>query len=477
MLNPSTINHAVRNVSLVLVTILFAISISSETGSRSNADIIDQTAFARPDSTGSLTDSDQYSARHADGAISFTDTPGKNNSQSVSSYQKLQAETQSFSIDASRDTVIYCREGTSIAIKSHSFISLKTGAEISGSVNIRVQEYYCLSDMVLADLSTISNGQLLESAGMIHISAMYLNEECVLIPGKTFEIGFPYKERNGEMQLFYGKWDKETVNWQVEKKSLSEEVPMVFLYVEQMPEYPGGMKALKNFFHKNLKYPPMARASGIGGRVVVQFVVEKDGSVTDVKLVMSSDPELDSAALAAVRKLPKWKPGKLEDQPVRVYYRLPITFETGKMDSLFAERFEKIYSDSSIQKAPEEIINRYLFSATQFGWINCDRFWNAGGSKVNFTVEGLDAATDLKIVFHSAKSFMSGTRNNNCMVFSNVPENEEVTLIALKYLDGKPFLAMKETVTSPTPVKDLIFEPVTMNVLKSEMKRLDSIQN
>ena len=93
-----------------------------------------------------------------------------------------------------------------------------------------------------------------------------------------------------------------------------------------MPQFPGGKEKLKEFLSKNVKYPVECEASGITGRVVVGFVVEKDGKVTQVKLDRSSDPAFNMEAYKVMKKMPRWTPGKVGDEPITVNYKLPITF-------------------------------------------------------------------------------------------------------------------------------------------------------
>ena len=109
------------------------------------------------------------------------------------------------------------------------------------------------------------------------------------------------------------------------EKEISAEEP-VYAAAEQAPEFPGGMECLTDFIRKNLKYPPFSRAFGIEGKVVVSFVVEKDGSTTDFTVVRSVDPDLDNEALRVLKSMPEWKPGKQDGVPVRVKFAVPINF-------------------------------------------------------------------------------------------------------------------------------------------------------
>ena len=105
-----------------------------------------------------------------------------------------------------------------------------------------------------------------------------------------------------------------------------EEQNKVFDVVEQQPQYPGGMGALNQWLGSNIKYPVMAAENGIEGRVVVQFVVERDGSVSGVHVVRGVDPSLDKEATRVVSAMPKWIPGKQNGSAVRVKYTVPVTF-------------------------------------------------------------------------------------------------------------------------------------------------------
>ena len=110
----------------------------------------------------------------------------------------------------------------------------------------------------------------------------------------------------------------------------------VFDVVEQMPSFPGGMGALMSWLSQNIKYPVIAAENGVQGRVIVQFVVEKDGSITDVKVAKSVDPSLDKEAARVVSAMPKWTPGKQNGSAVRVKYTVPVTF---KLQLLYHFRF------------------------------------------------------------------------------------------------------------------------------------------
>ena len=102
---------------------------------------------------------------------------------------------------------------------------------------------------------------------------------------------------------------------------------MLFSVVEVMPQYPGGQIAMMKYIMENIKYPEQAMKEGIQGRVTVRFIVEKDGSISNVKPVLSVHPLLDKEAVRVVESMPKWSPGKQNGKPVRVRFNVPVMFK------------------------------------------------------------------------------------------------------------------------------------------------------
>lgn len=113
----------------------------------------------------------------------------------------------------------------------------------------------------------------------------------------------------------------------VEEKKPEPKKEEIFTAVEQMPQFPGGEAELMKYVANHIKYPTMAAENNIQGRVVVKFVVKKDGSVGEVQVLRGKDPDLDKEAVRVVRTLPKFIPGKMNGQAVSVWFTLPINFK------------------------------------------------------------------------------------------------------------------------------------------------------
>ena len=142
----------------------------------------------------------------------------------------------------------------------------------------------------------------------------------------------------------------------VEVEEEEPEEQQIFQVVEEMPEFPGGMAECLKFIGKNIKYPTIAQENGVQGRVIIQFVVNQDGSIVDPVVVRSVDPYLDKEALRVIKMMPKWKPGMQKGQPVRVKYTVPVTFRLDGKDIKSNEaRHLELKTDTVFQENPLRI--------------------------------------------------------------------------------------------------------------------------
>lgn len=104
----------------------------------------------------------------------------------------------------------------------------------------------------------------------------------------------------------------------------------VYTIVESAPEFVGGDSALTFFLQKNLKYPKQALKNGIEGKVVVQFIIEADGKLSNIQIFEGAGEELDNEALRIIKKMPRWKPGSQQGKNVRTMFALPVNFKLGR---------------------------------------------------------------------------------------------------------------------------------------------------
>ena len=173
-------------------------------------------------------------------------------------------------------------------------------------------------------INEVATDSIAEVVDSIIISDLYTDDQFVDAQEDEYADGsnYDYYESNKvDEELNKEEYD-EAGN--VKESEISTD--QVFDGVEEMPQFPGGSSALFEYLAKNIKYPVVAEEHGVQGSVVVSIVVERDGSITDVKVVKSVDPSLDKEALRVVKSMPNWIPGKLNGNLVRVKYTVPITF-------------------------------------------------------------------------------------------------------------------------------------------------------
>lgn len=173
-----------------------------------------------------------------------------------------------------------------------------------------------------------------------NITASYVGYES-----KTIGVSKVYSESSKSKEYYIG----------LHKESESVDPEKVYDVVEQMPEFPGGPAALYETLVKSIQYPEEARIKGAQGRAIVTFVVEKDGSISNARMVKSVDPSLDAEALRVVNSMPKWNPGKQNGEPVRVKYTTPVRFSldaTAPAERYILEIDGKVADDAEIANIP-----------------------------------------------------------------------------------------------------------------------------
>ena len=147
-------------------------------------------------------------------------------------------------------------------------------------------------------------------------------------PPEEVEVLEEEDEREESQVIIIDQESTETIVVEIEEEVEEEpEVETIFDVVEENPEFKGGMAKLYEFLNSNINYPEMAKENGIQGKVFIQFVVWKDGTIRDVKVVKGVHKTLDNEAVRVVKSMPKWKPGKQRGKSVNARFTLPIKFK------------------------------------------------------------------------------------------------------------------------------------------------------
>ncbi|GGD18036.1 energy transducer TonB [Hyunsoonleella pacifica] len=410
-------------------------------------------------------------------------------------------------INTSKDTSIVFKEGTKLIIKANSFID-DVGTKIVGNVDIKVTEYYKLSDILLANLNTHCNDQLLETGGMLYIEAMQDDKKLQVANTKPIEISFADKKKN--MQLFYGELENEIINWkpQQETEVVTEDIQVTpnendvevpFYEIEEPPIYPGCEGLSKNkakkcfkdavdkFIRKNFntKIANDLRLKGLQ-RITGGFKINRDGDIVDIR-ARSKNPYLEIEAERVIGLLPKMTPGKQRGKVVSVGYTLPIRIlvdgetiagsstNNSKQDTVtIPDYIKNTLKNRDTRNISVSEANNYVLSTSNLGWINCDRFVRVKDKiKYKLKINDADGEIKLSMIFKSWKSVLPSWRFGDEFDFKTVPNNEEVVIVAIKKLERKLYFDVLSTKTVENPDIEFSFKEMDIELLKQELRKLD----
>ncbi|SFI64910.1 energy transducer TonB [Olleya namhaensis] len=445
----------------------------------------------------------------------------KNTSKSfISFYNSVKKAPQIIEINTEKETTITCKEGTVLSIPAKCFVDAKTGKLARGIVALQVTEYYKLSDMLLANLTTKSDDKPLETGGMLYVKAFKDNSQLQLKSGSLIEYKFPANNKKRGMELFLGEKTNAGVNWNLENKPntttavlTSEEV--VFLeevedvevpidVVEVVPTFPGCenstntekikcfKEALSNLVSKNFDIG-LAEELNLSGkhRIRTYFKIDKNGDVIDIQ-ASAANTALANEAIRVLKLIPKLKSGTQRGKPVIVPYGLPMQFTldgstknnpsliTVKDKTSFERKFEeRIKSRDStttglVGTVTSSDVSRYAFYGSKLGWINCDRFIGSSKNAIKFKLKIKNAnGANVKMVFKSLNSILPSRNVNDSYDFGTVRANEAVVLVAIKKVDDRLFLGLKEAKVEAISELDIDFKEVSLDELKTELRKLN----
>jgi len=395
-------------------------------------------------------------------------------------YDKFEKPEQLIHINGSKDTILILKEGTILKIPAGTFAIKGEPIPVMGVLEISVREYYSVSDIIFGNLTTQYGEALLESGGMINIEVRDNGNICSVVPGKSYEIGFPDKNNCNKMEMFEGIQNgRDKIVWQHPDKRLTERISENFTVVEEQPVFPGGDEARIKFLQSNIKYPEEAKELGIQGKVYITFVVETDGSLTDIKVLRGIGGGCDEETIRVIKKMPKWIPGKQRGIPVRVQFNLPVNFNLGyTSNNIMNKTITFAYSGNQKTKGADgqlSHLNSWFISSYSTGWINCDRFVVSKQGYMDYIVEDPCAdSVDLIMLFHRQKTIIVPTIVKvNKLIFKNIPRNDSITMIGIKVTNNKIYIAIEDDTTSGQTIRRLTFKEVDGEGLKKALSMLD----
>jgi hypothetical protein len=399
-------------------------------------------------------------------------------------YKKLEQKEQVFCISPKGDTTLRLEQGTIVYFPAMAF-----GDRSDDCIEIRAKEFYKKSDMILENLSTASNGRLLESAGMIYLEARSNGQPIELAPNKEALIFLPTETLRPDMQGFNGTRDPHTdnMNWEAMGRpafllNIPPGDPCRDRDLDQQPctrckfffcrvkRFGLGMKGIVNL-KQHLANRDLRICQRNLRKMGLNSMPLTTPPLTDQQLIQCA--QLDSlykaygvdnynALLEAMNK------EKMKKYGVKTLEQLHDT-----LNKIRIAEIEGKLQAGEISSVSQEEMRFYLLSTTRMGWINCDAFTNIEGDKITMETDlKSDNQTDCKAVFTSIRSILPAIPTDKNFQFLKVPKKQEIWLIGLRFKDGQAYLSLTQT-TSAAKVVMAQFKPVTLEELKATLRKLD----
>jgi hypothetical protein len=409
-------------------------------------------------------------------------------------YTSLKTKRTVRKIESDRPQTIECKQGTRLFFPAGSFV-FPSGKQADGEVKLIIEECYDLDEMLSAKLSTTSGNRMLETAGMIQVRAFSGNTELRLADNMRYNIYFPIEgKRREDFELFYGYRDEAgVVDWKLEEASqpidetMAVSQPIVndcFVQIsasqfrcgtriQEMDYFNWPLmngQNLNQWFVSNFNPDPSMLDDFCARRMYSQitFHLNQDGTFKDYYVSHSSSDQYDRLLAEMLQSMPpldmkKFMPKYSDDHACILSFGRQQQTSSKQFVDRFKKRYDYADEDKKLMDVATEDLNYYVFSSTELGWINCDRFLPIDGPMVDVVVETPSCENaSVSMVFDKDRSIVSGVKNGNQFVFNNVPANRNVRLITLDNPSGNP--RMEETKLNTSIRKCVVrnMEPITL---------------
>lgn len=422
---------------------------------------------------------------------------GSDNSSSANS-DKITFPTVEFTISATSDTTVFGQQGTRLFIEKGTF-QFTDGTPVTDSIIIKVKEFYKKSDITLADLSTESDGKLLETGGMLNITATSKGQDIEIKSDKRIVAHFPKpKDSYKQMNLFFAgnnSTDSSVTNWDIDTVSLVKATLRLSSWGYYWPSHIDSTEfeyIPKNFVDTGYYWNPIdlyvnafnfskATIEEVSSNGVdMEFKIDKNGKIRNPILKSKVSDVTKKEILSFLNNLPEFNPGK--DNKGNIIERTgTLGISEGQIIPLYKSReeylssFDKKYSrfeKQPIKNMNDAELNYYIFSVAKLGWINCDRFLESEKT-VDYYVKNTEKDTKIKMVFKDIDGVLMANSTDGKFVFSKVPIGRQVTIVAIKNTNGQFQTAFQEVTISDKPLETLAFKETTLTELKQQLEKLN----
>ena len=413
----------------------------------------------------------------------------------------LKSKPQTFQIDPTKDTLLKCFEGSLVYFPANSLV-LTNGSILTGKIEITIEEVQTVASMIGNNISTISNDNILETNGMLQIVGMFGTDTLKIDKDKSLVVMFP-KQNKADFKLFYGNKDSlSKINWSLDKidnikpGSSLDNIPLEndTSLIKKVVTKTGGIVS-QSIGEKSydITWKVNNPDSSVSNHIESAFAKEKKlydyfikndihlkleiflDSKGKIKLADFEDTTMYEKEISnLLMQLPSFDLNSMKKDDMTESYSLYIGVSSALDKEKYLQRFNskyKNYLDKAIQKVDNAELNYFIYSVTSLGWINCDRFPNTEGEKGDFIVT-TQATNESKVylVFQDIKSIIEATKKESKFVARNVPEGQNLKIIAISYANKKPFIAIEKMKVSKKRSIDISsYKEFTLDSLKHEL--------
>jgi hypothetical protein len=425
----------------------------------------------------------------------------------------LKVENQSFMINPKLDTVIYGKKGTGIYLPANCFESTN-GDVIKGNIEIEIKECYSIADFIGESLTTVSNGKLLETGGMLNISAKSNDEELQIKKGSSYAIYFPKNGEQIDMGTFYGTQDeKGDVTWVPDyqydsNSSTSDTIANGNASLNNLSNPLYSTKAvlgvrsvtfdylvfnnsemkIEDYIEQNGDFEKEARymLENNTPDFAFRFMFDSNGKIIKPEIEKSVSQEIDKIFLDFFLNLPSFRLAGYDPSLVDTIYCRDLTwcnlslgiqarsvYDKEGYKKKFKEKYSK-FKNQAIEQVDDIELNNYVQVATKLGWINCDKFWDTEDEKIDFFVNTENLKnTKMYLVFKDIKSIMTGYYQDGKIVFNNIPEGRKVKLIGVSFEGDQPTMSTAETVITKKEFELDNYQTFSLSSLENELNKVN----
>ena len=427
-------------------------------------------------------------------------------------FAQLKQEPQQFCINPARDTVLVGDQGTILYLKANT-VALPSNADTC--ILICLTEMFRKSDMILNNITTISNGKIIESQGMVKVEAKLNGEKLDLKKNANYLVMIPTDTIDLGLSVFNGEEAHDMLNWLVNTNAeLSNLTPEMLIGCGGwLCGFNGGCGRCKYVFNKPDDFFCRCKRvdEGIAGTFIKNKHIEnkkfrkcqrllrkqerenrrvdrliKKGKFTPVVIIDNTNKSLDysySRCESLINLFKKYGVDNIAalvdaiNQPM--YKKYNVTNMTDLREALKKEEIEKkeaklreIEFDYNNKNISFDDLKYYMYDQDRFGWSNLDKFMeikNPVNLKVNIN-PGMD--TEVRLIFRDTRSIIPATPKGKYYVFENIPEKANCTLMVIKYSNGKAFMEFQNLLTANEKI-DVELQEYSLDALKAKLKELD----